>query len=181
MLASPETFLNPKEIVRSFGLQAGDHAADFGAGHGYFTTPMAKAVGGDGKVYAIDIQKPTLETIKARAKLEHLLNIEYIWSDIDAPGGSQIKAGYLDFILISNVLFQSENRPNVMKEAGRILREGGQAAIIEWDPGDTRLGPPAEQRIAKESAQALTEQAGLTFVREFPAGAYHYGLLFQKK
>ena len=68
-------FLEPDRIVKSFDLERGDYVADFGAGHGYFVIPLARTVGGDGKVYALDIQKEVLEIIRAKAKLEHLLNI----------------------------------------------------------------------------------------------------------
>ena len=104
------TFLEPDRIVRSFGLEAGDHVADFGAGHGYFTIPMARLVGGDGKVYTIDIQKSVLDIIRARAKVEHLLNIEPVWADLDEPGGSKLKDKFLDFVVIANILFQAEKK-----------------------------------------------------------------------
>ncbi len=180
MQPSTGAFLYPEQIVKSFDLEPGDHVADFGAGHGYFTIPMAKTVGGDGKVYALDIQKPTLEAIKARAKPEHLFNIETIWTDLDLPRGSKLRDRFIDFVLISNILFQSENRKNILEEAQRILREGGRMALVEWDPSQTRLGPPAQDRVSKETTRELAEQAGFTLIKEFEAGAYHYGLLFKK-
>src|SRR3989338_9848578 len=98
-ITAPQTFLEPERIVRYFGLERGDHAADFGAGHGYFTIPIARAVGGEGRVYALDIQKAALDIIRAKAKLEHLLNIDLIWADLDMPHGSRIKDKTLDFVL----------------------------------------------------------------------------------
>ncbi len=174
-------FLDPERIVRYFELQKGDHIAEFGAGHGYFAIAMARIAGGDGKVYAIDIQRATLDVIRARAKLEHLLNIETIWSDIEISGGSRIKDGFLDFVLISNVLFQAEKKYAILKEAFRVLREGGRMAIIEWDANATTpLGPPPSLRIRKESVRAFSEQEGFQLDREFEAGSHHYGLLFRK-
>ena len=78
-------FLRPEQIVQQLGLKKGDYVADFGAGHGYFTIPIARLVGGDGRVYALDIQKPVLEVIRAKAKLEHLLNVELMWVNLEAP------------------------------------------------------------------------------------------------
>lgn len=173
-------FLDPKRIVTLFELKPGDHVADFGAGHGYFTIAMAHAVGGDGKIYAIDIQKTVLEIIRARARLEYLLNIEYIWADLDQPGGSRIKEGFLDFVIITNVLFQAEQKQILASEAFRVLRSGGRIAVVEWDTNPTPMGPPPDFRIPKEQAIGLFQEAGFTSYHEFAAGAHHYGILFKK-
>lgn len=179
--SSQSAFLEPQRIVRYFGLQEGDHVADFGAGHGYFTIPMAKAVGGNGKIYAIDVQKAVLDIVRSRAKLEHLLNIEPIWADLDHPLGSKLKENFLEFVLMANVIFQSENRAKLFEEAFRILRQGGRLAVIEWDQSPAPMGPPINLRIKKETSRSLAEEAGFEFGKEFEAGSHHYGLFFVKK
>ena len=174
------SFLDPKRIVTLFGLKSGDHAADFGAGHGYFTIAMAHAVGGDGKIYAIDIQKPVLEIIRAKARIEHLLNIEYIWADLDQYEGSKLKDGFLDFVIIANILFQAEQKKILAREAFRILRSNGRIAVIEWGASPASMGPPSNLRIPKEEALQFFSEEGFTLDREFAAGAHHYGLIFIK-
>lgn len=178
---SPQTFLEPERIVRYFGLERGDHAADFGAGHGYFTIPMARAVGGDGRVYALDIQKAALDIIRSKARIEHLLNIDLIWTDLDMPRGSKLKDKFLDFVLISNILFQMENKERLFEEAFRALREKGALAVVEWDETPTPLGPALGLRVKKADAMRLAKDAGFEELdREFEAGSHHYGLLFRK-
>jgi ubiquinone/menaquinone biosynthesis C-methylase UbiE len=176
-------FLDPERIVRYFGLEKGDFVADFGAGHGYFTIPMARAVGGEGKVYAVDVQKSVLDVIRSKAKLEHLLNIELIWGNLEEPDGSHLKSDFIDFVVISNILFQADNKEAVIEEAYRILRSGGHMAIIEWDEasGRSAFGPPMHLRIPKNTAQSLAEKAGFQLDRQFEAGNHHYGLLFVKR
>jgi len=185
-LSGTAGFLEPERIVQYFNLKPGDHVADFGAGHGYFTIPMARLVGGDGKVYALDIQKPVLDIIRSRAKVEHLLNIETIWADLEEPGGSKLKDKFIDLVVVSNILFQVEKKNEVLREAYRILREQGRLAIIEWEAASSgkspkyQVGPPPALRIKKEVAKDLALQAGFELDREFEAGSYHYGLLFKK-
>ncbi len=182
-----EGFLEPARIVRNFGLKSGDHVADFGAGHGYFTIPLGQAVGPEGGVYAIDIQKPALDIIRSKARVLHLLNIEYIRADLDEPGSSGLQERFLDFVLIANALFQAEDREVMLREAWRVLRPGARMAMVEWDQaGDMemskyRMGPPAAMRVKKETARMLATQAGFELDREFAAGPHHYGLLFVKK
>lgn len=176
-----DRFLEPERIVRYFQLSKGDYVADFGVGHGYFAIPMARAVGNDGKVYAIDIQKEVLDVVRTKARLEHMLNIEFIRNDIESPQGSSLKDKFIDFVLIANILFQAERRGGILHEAKRVLREGGKLAIIEWDQNAAPLGPPAELRLKKESVKNLALDAGFTLDREFEAGNHQYGFLFIKK
>ncbi len=179
-IASTGGFLEPEKIVASLDLEKGDHVADFGAGHGYFTIPIAKIVGGDGKVYAFDIQKSVLEIIRARAKLEHLLNIELVWADLDQPGGSKLKDNFCEFVIMANILFQAENKQGLFQEASRVLQSKGRLAVIEWDETPAPLGPPLHMRIKKEAVKQWASQTGLAFDREFATGSHHYGLLFRK-
>jgi len=153
--------------------------ADFGAGHGYFTIPLARIVGNEGRVYAIDVQKAALDIIRSKAKLEHLFNVEPVWADLDRAGGSRLKDKSVDFVLVSNIIFQTEKKDEVLREAERVLRDGGRLAIVEWEPS-APWGPPTDFRVKKETARNLAVQAGFEFDREFEAGEYHYGLLFKK-
>lgn len=175
-------FLDPERIVAGFGLKKGDHVADFGAGHGYFTLALARAVGREGKVWAVDVQQSALDMIRSRAMAEHLLNIEYVRADLEAPDASRLPEQFMDFVLIGNILFQAEERAEILREARRILREGGKMAIIEWYPmAPGTLGPAQTLRVKKADAKALAAQAGFEPDREFSAGPHHYGLLFVKK
>lgn len=175
-----EGFLHPERIVSYFGLRQGMSVADFGAGHGHFTIPMARLVGQEGKIYALDIQKNTLEIVRAKAKLEHLLNIETIWADIELPLGSKLPDTSCDLVLVANIMFQAEAKDAVAKEAKRILKPGGKFAVIEWDETPFPGGPPNNLKLSKNNAKELANTAGFEIDREFEAGSHHYGLLFRK-
>ena len=179
-------FLEPERIVQNFGLEKGDYVADFGVGHGFFTIAVARAVGNSGKVYALDVQKSVLEVVRAKARVNHLLNIETVWADLDEPGGSRIKDNFIDLVLVTNILFQAEKKDVVMQEAYRIVQPGGKMVAVEWDSPESigttglKVGPPSELRLKKEQVKELAQQAGFRLDREFEAGSHHYGLLFKK-
>jgi ubiquinone/menaquinone biosynthesis C-methylase UbiE len=173
-------FLHPERIVSRFDPKSGEYAADFGAGAGFFTIPMARMVGAEGKVYAIDIQKHSLDIIRAKAQLEHLLNIEYVWGDLETSGGSKIKEMSVDFVIISNILFQAEKRQEVLREAFRVLKKGARCAVIEWDESQFPLGPPMNLRVPKRVATSSAQSIGFELEKEFEAGSHHYGLMLRK-
>jgi ubiquinone/menaquinone biosynthesis C-methylase UbiE len=125
-------FLNPQKVVEELGITPGMIVADFGAGSGHFSIEAAKLVGQSGKVYSIDIQKQALEAVRSKAKSGHLSNLQTIWADLETPGASKLKGGLVDLVIISNILFQAEDKNQIVQEAKRVLKPKGQAAVIEW-------------------------------------------------
>ena len=49
-----DSFQKPDEVMRALALRPGERVADIGAGSGYFTLRVARAVGPSGEVPAID-------------------------------------------------------------------------------------------------------------------------------
>ena len=172
-------FLNPEEIIKSFNLNPAMVVADFGCGSGYYSLAAAKAVGHSGIVYAVDIQKNLLEAVKSAAEARHLNNIEIIWANIEGEKGCHLASGVADFVIVSNILFQAESKEKIAKEAFRILKDNGRAALIEWN-SLAKFGPKQGMALAKEEAQKIFIKEGFKLEREFLAGENHYGLMFKK-
>ncbi|MBI2038701.1 MAG: class I SAM-dependent methyltransferase [Candidatus Niyogibacteria bacterium] len=172
-------FLNPENVIKAIGVDTGMVVADFGAGAGFYTIPLARAVGPTGKVYALDVQKSVLEVVRSKAKQERLLNINPIWADLDSRGGSHLADGSVHVVLISNILFQTDNKKEMLAEAFRVLEPRGKIALIDWALS-ARGGPPTERVLKKDAAETLLEETGFRRLNEFSAGDAHYGLLYQK-
>ena len=175
--------LDPATVVRLFDLKNGDFVADFGSGNGYFVIPLAQSVAPDGKVFAIDIQRDMLDVVRAKSKLENIHNVEYIWSDLEQSNGSKLKNNFVDLVLATNILHQSDQKKAIIKEAYRILRSNGHFGLIEWETGEkaNNLGPPDEMRVSKETAMKLFTGQSFSVEKEFDAGSNHYGIIFIKK
>ena len=155
--------------------------ADFGAGSGHYTLAIAKIVGNSGVVYAVDVQQDLLARIKSHAQKEDLKNVEIIWADLDKSEGSRLTESSVDFIVISNLLFQTEDKEAVIKEASRVLKSGGKIAVIDWSDSFGGLGPKREDIIDKESCKKIFLETGLILNKEFEAGEHHYGFIFKKQ
>jgi len=173
-------FMNPDIIVESFGLQPGMKVADFGSGSGYFTILIAKKVGENGVVTAVDIMENALETVRARASAGGLNNLQTIRADLEVLGGSGLMDNSQDVVLLANILFQSNKRPEIAREAKRVLASGGFLIFIDWKKGGGGLGPPEANRVDAQEIKSIFENEGLSFVREINAGAFHYGMVYKK-
>lgn len=173
-------FIDPQKILNFLDLKEGMKVADFGCGAGFFTVLMAKSVGAEGEVFAVDVQKSSLESVSLKAKTEGVVNIKNIWADLEVLGATKITADSIDAVLLSNILFQSNKKEDILKEARRILISGGKLVVIDWKLEDSEIGPKNGYRVNKDNLIEITEGLGLKLVKEFNAGDYHYGLIFTK-
>ena len=172
-------FSDPVQNLKTLGLRETDIVADLGAGTGFYAV-AAGAMVPQGKVYAVEVQKDFLLTIKAKTKEACLANVECLWGDIEKVGGSKIGDGIADAVVASNVLFQVEDKNGFIKEASRILKKGGKVLLVDWsDP--VFLGPLAAQLIVpKDKARSMFEQDGFVYDRDINAGLHHYGMILKK-
>ena len=155
-------FMNPNVIVESFGLKSGMKVADFGCGAGYFTLLMAKKVGEDGIIMALDIMESALETVQAKASAAGLKNLQTTRANLEILGGSALPDNSQDVVLLANILFQSPKKEQIIKEAKRVLTPQGLMIVIDWKKEiNGGLGPPAELRIDSQELKSILEKEGL--------------------
>ncbi len=173
--------MDPERIVVGFGLAEGMHVADFGSGAGYFTILVAKRVGDSGLVTAVDILNSALETLRAKAKVDGLGNIQTVRSNLEVFGSSGLASDSQDAVLLANILFQSSNKPAIIAEARRVLKPGGALIVIDWKKGTGGFGPPEDLRTEEEEMKQLIQGSdGLQFQNQIDAGVFHYGQIFKK-
>lgn len=173
-------FTNPEDNIKALGIYEGMIIADLGAGTGAYTLPLAEKVGETGRVYAVEVQKDFLTNIKNEATARGLKNIELLWGDIERLGGTKIKDEGVDAVVVSNVLFQAEDKPGLFRETRRILKIGGKLLLIDWSDSFNNLGPSPAMVTTKEQARALCEAEGFVFKSEISAGEHHYGFIMLK-
>ena len=172
-------FVVPEKVVTHFHLREGDVVGDFGAGSGFFEKSLSRAVGVSGAVYAFEIQKQLVERVAVMARKEHLENVNVLWCDLEQQDGGTFKNGILDAGVLSNALFQFENKAAVLDEIRRLLRRGGKLLVIDWSESFGGMGPQPNDVLQETDAKALITEHGFQFERTFPAGAHHYGLAFR--
>ncbi|KKU53056.1 MAG: hypothetical protein A3F26_02150 [Candidatus Ryanbacteria bacterium RIFCSPHIGHO2_12_FULL_47_12b] len=176
------SFAKLEELIEECDLYGPLAVADFGAGAGYFAIPIAKKLSENGTVYAFDIQEPPLEALRKRARDFGLHNIETLRADLERPQGTKLRAESVDFIVIANILFQTQNKNAMLAEAFRVLKKGGRILFVEWNDG--LLGTPGPRPQHRVTPQALKEYIAsfhCIIEKEFTLGEHHYGVIAKKQ
>ena len=118
-------FSDPVKNLKTLGLQSTDIVVDLGAGTGFYAVAAGTMVP-EGKVYAVDVQKEFLLTIKNKAREANLNNVETLWGDVEKIGGTRIGDNIVDVVIASNILFQVEDKERFIDEAKSILKTAGR-------------------------------------------------------
>ncbi len=172
-ILSMEEFVNPDQILSQLSLKAGMTAADFGSGSGGWVVPLAKRLE-EGKVYAIDVLEEKLSALKSKAQLQKLNNIETIVDDAETRI-ERLSDESCDLVLMTNLLFECDDKRGVMAEGKRVLKSGGRILIVDWIK-DNPLTKEIEY-VSFDEIKDIAKELGLKIEKEFPAGSYHYALI----
>lgn len=175
-------FTDPVKNLRALGLMEDHIVADLGAGTGFYSIILGHMVP-RGKVYAVEIVKDFLTTIKNKSIQANLKNVEIIWGNVEKVGGTKIGDNIVDVVIASNVLFQVQDKDKFIAEIKRILKpkEKGQGRVllIDWIPESFRISPKGA--LPKSKAREMLEKQGFVFERDINAGAHHYGMILRKQ
>jgi len=134
---------DPDGVVEQLGLKDGDVVADIGAGTGYFTFRLARAVGPTGTAFAVDVNPHAVQSILGRRYDRNLNphgNIKGIVNTFDDAklGEDRVDLAFLCWVFFHRYENLSENNVKMLRSIYRACRPGGRVAIIEELP----KGPP---------------------------------------
>lgn len=118
------------EVIRALNVKPGERVADLGAGTGYFTFPLARAVGPSGAVYAIDIDPDMTTYVHEHAEQQGIAQIHTI---LATPQDPRLPADGVDLVFISNTYHHIDDRPAYFGRVKPHLRPGGRIAIVDFD------------------------------------------------
>jgi ubiquinone/menaquinone biosynthesis C-methylase UbiE len=165
----------PDRVIGALALQPGSSVADIGAGTGYFSMRLAKAVP-QGTVYSVDVEPAMLEFLRKRAKTEAVTNVVPVQASPNNPNIPQP----VDAVLIVNTYHHLPNRTQYFGDLKRSLKPGGRIAIVDYRK-DAPSGPPPEFRF--EVTQIVDEmtRAGYQLQTRHDFLPHQHFLVFQPR
>jgi ubiquinone/menaquinone biosynthesis C-methylase UbiE len=150
----------PDKVIQRSGIKEGMEVLEVGCGSGCFTTFIARAVGPKGIVYALDISSKMLKQLEkklARTENRDIRNVKPIKSSAyELP----FVDSALDLVYMITVLQEIPDRNRALKEANRVLKQGGILAITELFPDPDYPWKSTTVKLGKQAGFRLEEVSG---------------------
>ncbi len=161
-------FLSPRKIIDELPLKEEMNIADFGCGSGGWVVPLAKKAK-CGKIYALDVLKEALSALKSNTEMEKVYNIRTLRCNVER--GTDLQSDYFELVILSNLLFQVEDKSAVIEEARRVLKKGGNLLVVDW---------AMKEDVTENLVDDKIKKAGFKLVKNLDAGKDHFGKLYEK-
>lgn len=126
----------PSRAIAALKIQAGQTVADIGAGSGYYTVRLARAVGPAGRVYATDIQPAMLDLLRANVARARLDNVTAI---LGAPDDPKLPANTIDLAMMVDVYHELAAPQAFLQRLRPALKRDGRLVLLEFRKEDRRV------------------------------------------
>ena len=124
-------------MIDALALKAGEVVADIGAGSGYFSWRMARKVGAEGKVYAVEIQQEMLNLLMANMRKRRVgAIVEPVLGTVQDP---KLPESAVDTILLVDVYHELDFPYEMTRAMIKALKPGGRLVLVEYRGEDPNV------------------------------------------
>ncbi|MHB1611365.1 MAG: class I SAM-dependent methyltransferase [Sulfobacillus sp.] len=171
-----EQMMPKAPVLEAVDATEGMRVADVGAGLGYFSLPLAVAVGRAGLVLAVDPSPAARDELTHRANAAGLFQLEVMAGSAE---DTHLASDSVDRVLWHTMYHEVQHRQQAIAEMKRILRSGGLWIIVDWRKELTEFGPPLEHRFTVDEVVAEVAEQGFQEVSRFQPGPVTWGVVVE--
>ncbi len=168
-------FENPDAILSEAGVESGDVVVDIGCGIGFFTLPLARFVGENGKVFALDTSPTMIKELRKRTR-----NLKQVKPIHSQENKFSLGNESVDFVLLVNMVHELEDWKLFFKEVKRTLTRGGRVCVVHFKKKKMEMGPPLKVRFTKNRLKGMLRQSGFSRIRSLSSLPFHNALIAVK-
>src|SRR3569833_913907 len=140
------------QMLGSLKLKPGETVVDMGCGNGFYTVPLSKLVGREGRVLAVDVQPEMLTLLRANLRKQNNTNNKPLLGELWNP---RLPDGEVDMILLVDVYHEFSHPVHMLAAMHKSLKPGGRLALVEFREEDAAVPIKPEHKLSK--AQILKE------------------------
>jgi len=118
----------PEQVIAKLDIKPGDTVADIGAGEGYFTVPLARAVGPSGRVFAVDVDDAKLDALRASVAASGQRNVTVVRGEYADP---LLPDGAIDLVFSCNTFHHIDARIAYFDRLKSDIAPGGRVVIVD--------------------------------------------------
>ena len=158
-LANPiRKLIHPPQKILNPYVKEGMTVLDIGCGMGFFSIPLARMVGTDGKVICVDMQEKMLQGLKKRAQKEGVCTRIETRLCPQHTLGLQDLVEKIDFALVFAVVHEVPDPPRFFAELSAAMIPSGSVLLAE------PKGHVSQEEFA--ITVSIAQQHGFTIVEE---------------
>ena len=157
-----------QKTINHLDLRPGMFVLDAGCGPGRLSIPIAKIIGPQGTLTAVDIQEGMLQLVRERAEKENITNIRYIQEML---GDGILESNLYDRAVLITVLGEIPDQKKAIQEIYQAIKPGGILLIEE-----TIRDPHFQTR---NTVMGLAGSVGF-IEKEFMGTRFSYTLILEK-
>ena len=166
----------PDAVVAALGLTGKETVVDLGAGSGYFSFRLARAVP-QGKAIALDVEPEMIRHIHHMAMTQGVRNLQVAFAKPDDPGVPP----EADLVFMCDLLHHIQYRSAWLAKLAAQMHKGARLALVEFKEGKLPEGPPEAVKLSRAQLVTMVTGAGLVLDSEKPdLLPYQTFLVFRK-
>ena len=163
--------------LRLLKVAKGSTVGDVGAGSGYMSLRLAKIVGAQGKVYAVDVQPGMLQLLQQNAAKAKMANVVPVLGAYDDP---KLPAGELDLIIMVDVYHEFSQPQRMLQRMHEALKPGGRLALFEYRAEDPNVPILPLHKMSKVQVKTEVELEGFKQLRVFDDLPWQHLIVFTR-
>ena len=163
-------------MLANLGVRRGMTVCDMGCGNGFYTLQLAKMVGPQGKVLAVDVQPEMLKLLKERAAKKNLgKNIVPILGEFHDP---KLPKNEVDLILMVDVYHEFSHPELMLKAMRESLKPDGLAVLLEYREEDPKVPIKPLHKMSKKPILKEYAANGFKLAKEFDKLPWQHMMFF---
>ena len=165
-------------LLPALKLNAGAAVADIGCGSGYYTRRLAKAVGTNGVVFAVDIQSEMLDLLTNTLTREKIFNVKPVLGTIKDPN---LPRASVDLILMVDVYHEFDHPAEMIAAMCRSLKPDGRIVFVEFRGEDPTVPIKAVHKMTEAQVRKEMSLHPLEWVETIGVLPQQHIIVFRKR
>jgi len=164
-------------MLANLGIKRGMTVCDMGCGNGFYSLQLAKMVGPEGRVLAVDVQPQMLLMLRQRAEKAGIDNITPILGSFHNP---RLPTGTIDLVLMVDVYHEFSHPEHMLAAMHAGLKPDGLIALLEYREEDPKVPIKPLHKMSKQQVMLEYEPNGFKLVKEFEKLPWQHMMFFGK-
>jgi ubiquinone/menaquinone biosynthesis C-methylase UbiE len=164
-------------MLANLQVRPGMTICDMGCGNGFYSLKLARMVGQQGRILAVDIQPEMLTYLRQRFEAEAIENITPILGSLHDP---RLPPNTVDLILLVDVYHEFSHPERMLQAMRQSLKPDGVVVLVEYREEDPEVPIKPLHKMSKRQIMKEMTANGFALKSQFDRLPWQHMMFFQK-